>query len=169
MTIEIYVLSIVGIVFLGVLVDIIMPEGDMNKFIKGLFSIIALFVIVSPVQKIFNKDFDVDEIIYDKTAVQMDEDYLEATTKQMKNELEITLCVKLKDAGFDNVKVEISCDMSNNVFQIKKVILDISKMVINTNIPHINKYTEIKQVVTNYLNVEESDVIINEWKKRSKR
>lgn len=162
MTIEIYVLSIVGIVFLGVLVDIIMPEGDMNKFIKGLFSIIALFVIVSPVQKIFNKDFDVDEIIYDKTAVQMDEDYLEATTKQMKNELEITLCVKLKDAGFDNVKVEISCDMSNNVFQIKKVILDISKMVINTNIPHINKYTEIKQVVTNYLNVEESDVIINE-------
>ena len=162
MSVEIYILSIVGIVFLSVLVDIIMPDGDMSKFIKGVFSIVALFVIISPAQKFFNKDFDIDKIIYDQTAVQIDSDYIEATTKQMKNQLEITLSVKLKDAGFDNVGVEILCDMSNNVFQVEKVVLDISNMVINTNIPHINKYTEIKQVVIDYLNVEESDVIINE-------
>ena len=58
--------------------------------------------------------------------------------------------------------------MSNSGLEIKKVILDISKMVINTNLPHINKYTEIKNVVTDYLNVEESDVVINEWRKREK-
>ena len=52
--------------------------------------------------------------------------------------------------------------MSNYNFVIKKVMIDISNMVINANIPHINKYTEIKQVAVNYLNVEESDIVINE-------
>ena len=38
-----YVVSIIGIVFLGVLVDVIMPDGEMNKFIKGMFSLLAMF------------------------------------------------------------------------------------------------------------------------------
>ena len=42
------------------------------------------------------------------------------------------------------------------------MVFDISKMVINANMAHINKYTEIKGVITKNLNVEESDVIINE-------
>jgi hypothetical protein len=32
---------------------------------------------------------------------------------------------------------------------------------------HINKYVEIKNIVTEFLNVEESDVIINEWRKKA--
>ena len=46
-----YILSIVGIVFLGVLVDVIMPDGEMNKYVKGVFSIIALCVIINPLPK----------------------------------------------------------------------------------------------------------------------
>jgi hypothetical protein len=34
---------------------------------------------------------------------------------------------------------------------------------------HINKYTEIKGVITKNLNVEESDVIINEWRKKANK
>ena len=158
----VYILSIVGIVFLGVLIDIILPDGEINKFVKGAFSLIALLVIISPVQKLFNTNDNIDDVFYNQSAIKTDSDFLEATTKQLKSQLEITLKVKLKDAGFDNVSVEILCDMSENVFQIKKVIIDISKMVINANIPHINKYVEIKNVVIEYLNVEESDVIINE-------
>ena len=52
--------------------------------------------------------------------------------------------------------------MSNYNFQIKKVIIDISKMVINQNMVHINKYTEIMDIAKEYLNVEESDIVINE-------
>ena len=157
-----YILSIVGIVFLGVLVDLVLPDGQMNKFVKGSFALIALVVMVSPVQKLFNSNFNIEEIFYNQSVIQTDADFLEATTKQMQSELETKLKVKLKDAGFDNVEVEILCGLSNNVLEIEKVEIDISKMVINTNIVHINKYTEIKNVATNFLNVEESDVVINE-------
>ena len=148
-----YILSIVGVVFLGVLVDVIMPEGEMNKFIKGAFALVAVFVIVSPAVKLFNSDFDIENIFYNQTSIHTDSDFLDATTKQMQKELETVLKVKLQDAGFDNVQVEIVCDLSNNVLEIKKVYIDISKMVINTNMTHINKYTEIKNVATNMLNV----------------
>ena len=157
-----YILSIVGIVFLGVLVDLVLPDGQMNKFVKGSFALIALVVMVSPVQKLFNSNFNIEEIFYNQSVIQTDADFLEATTKQMQSELETKLKVKLKDAGFDNVEVEILCGLSNNVLEIEKVEIDISKMVINTNIVHINKYTEIKNVATEFLNVEESDVVINE-------
>lgn len=157
-----YVLSVVGVVFLGVLVDVIMPDGEMNKYVKGMFSLIALCVFLSPVQKIFNKDFSFDGLVYDSSAIQIDDDFVEATNKQIKQQLERSLEAKLCDAGFDNTKVEILCDLSNNKLQIKKVIVDISKMVINANMAHINKYTEIKGVITKNLNVEESDVVINE-------
>src|SRR5574344_47598 len=159
---SVYILSIVGIVFLGVLIDLIMPDGEMNKYIKGIFSLIALFVIISPVQKVFDKNFNIGDAFYDSTAVSIDSDFITATNKQVKNQLELTLKSKLTDAGFDNVSVEILCNLSNNQITIEKVIINISKMVINTNMAHINKYTEIKNVVTAYLAVKESDVVINE-------
>ena len=164
-----YILSIVGTVFLGVLVDIIMPDGEMNKYVKGVFAIIAMCVILSPVPKMIKNDFDIGDLFYDNSAVKVDTDFLEATNKQIKNQLQITLKTKLKDAGFDNVEVEILHDMSNYNFQIKKVIIDISQMVINQNMVHINKYTEITDITKEYLNVEESDIVINEWRKKARK
>ena len=164
-----YVLSVIGVVFLGVLVDVIMPDGEMNKYVKGMFSLIALCVLLSPVKKIFNKNYSFDSLVYDSSAIQIDYDFIESTNKQIKQQLERSLEAKLCDAGFDNTKVEILCDLSNNKLQIKKVVVDISKMVINANMAHINKYTEIKGVITKNLNVEESDVIINEWRKKANK
>lgn len=162
-----YILSIVGIVFLGVLVDVIMPEGEMNKYIKGMFGIIALFVIVSPVQKLFDKNFDINDV-FETNATTIDKDFLDATNKQIQIQLQNTLEANLENNGFSNIHVEIQYNMSSMSFEVEKVYLDISKMVINQNLVHINKYTEIKNIVTQFLNVEESDVVINEWRKKEK-
>lgn len=156
-----YILSIIGIVFVGVLIDVIMPDGEMNKYIKGMFGIIALFVIVSPIQKIFDNSFDLNEVFNSNASI-IDQDFIDATNKQIKVQLENTLKANLTNEGFSDVDVEIKYNLSGYQFEIQKVYLDISKMVINQNLAHINKYTEIKKIVTNFLNVEESDVVINE-------
>ena len=157
-----YILSVVGIVFLGVLVDVIMPEGVMNKYIKGMFGIVALFVIISPVAQLVNSDFNIKEVFYDSNATVVDKDFLEATNNQIKKQLEVTLETQLLNSGFENTDVEIECNLSAEQFTIKKVNIDISKMVINQNMVHINKYTEIKKIVTEFVDVKESDVVINE-------
>lgn len=164
-----YILSVVGIVFVGVLVDIIMPDGKMNNFVKGVFGLVVLLVIITPIQKVFNPNFSLENFFYDTTATTIDTDFIEATNKQIKNELENTLVAKLEKAGFSNCLVTIDCNLSANEMKIEKVYIDISKMVINANMVHINKYNEIKEVAKNYLNVEESDVVINEWRKKTKK
>lgn len=162
-----YILSVVGIVFLGVLVDVIMPEGSMNKYIKGMFGIVALFVIVNPIAGLVNSDVKLEDVFYNSSATVVDKDFIEATNKQIKKQIEATIQVKLSNAGFDNVVVEIDCNLSAEQFEIKKVFVDVSKMVINQNMVHINKYTEIKKVVTEFVDVKESDVVINEWRKQN--
>ena len=157
-----YVLSIVGIAFLGVLVDVIMPDGEMNKYVKGVFAIIAMCVIISPLPKLFGGEIDLTSSLYDSKASSVDVDFLIATQKQMEKELEISLKNRLKDEGFYEIEVDILTEMSNYNFQIKKVVIDIKNMVMSEENQHINKYVKIKEIAQNYLKLEESDVVINE-------
>ena len=48
-----WLLGIVGVVFCGLMIDVLSPNGKLMKLIKGVFGIITTFVIVSP---IFNLD-----------------------------------------------------------------------------------------------------------------
>lgn len=156
-----YVVSIVGIVFLGVLVDVILPDGEMNKFIKGMFALIAVFVIVSPIGKIINSGVNVDNLIETGETIQIDEDFLKATEKQYIVSVENRLKTRLIDSGFEGVNVKIYAYLSNNVLIIQKVKIDASNMVFTGQNEHINKYAEITKITVDLLNVEESDVFID--------
>lgn len=158
-----YVVSIVGIVFLGVLVDVILPDGEMNKFIKGMFALIAVFVIVSPIGKIINSGVNVDNLIETGETIQIDEDFLKATEKQYIVSVENRLKTRLIDSGFEGVNVKIYAYLSNNVLIIQKVKIDASNMVFTGQNEHINKYAEITKITVDLLNVEESDVFIDGW------
>ena len=53
-----YILSILGIVLAGVFIDIIVPAGAISKYIKGIYSIFVVAILVSPVVKFLNKNHD---------------------------------------------------------------------------------------------------------------
>ena len=161
-----YLLSIVGISFLGVLVEIILPNGTMNKFVKGIFGLFVIFSVVVPLSNLPNISSKLDSLVKNSESVRIDEDFLQATSKQVIIQKQNILEAKLTDAGFLNVDVEISYNLYNYEISIKSVTLNLKKLVINNKIPHINKYTEMKKVVVDYLNVKEEIVIFNEWTKR---
>lgn len=49
-----WILSIVGVIFAGVIIEIIIPEGKTNAFIKSIFAIVFMYIIMSPVINIIN-------------------------------------------------------------------------------------------------------------------
>lgn len=55
-----WILSVVGVIALGVLVDIILPSGKIAKYVKGAFSLIVVLVISSIVPLIADIDFQID-------------------------------------------------------------------------------------------------------------
>lgn len=64
-----WVIAIVGIVVLGVLLEIILPDGEVTKYIRGIFAIIVVVVIVTPITQILSGqkklEFDLDGYNFD--------------------------------------------------------------------------------------------------------
>ena len=53
----------VGVILLSVLTDVLLPEGQMNKYVKGIFSILLVFVIIAPIADFLNKDVKIEDIL----------------------------------------------------------------------------------------------------------
>ena len=62
-----YLLSISVIVFLTSIISLILPDGKMGKYVKSFFSILILLVIISPIFKF--DEFDFDEAALDNLSV----------------------------------------------------------------------------------------------------
>ena len=70
-----WILSIAGIICLSVVVELILPDGQMNRYIKGIFSFIVVLVILLPIPKLLNKNFNISDIL-DGSGIEADQDYL---------------------------------------------------------------------------------------------
>ena len=55
-----WILSIVGIVFTSTLAEIMLPEGETAKYIKGVISLVVIYVILLPIPKIKKKKIDIN-------------------------------------------------------------------------------------------------------------
>ena len=50
-----YILSVLGIVIAGVIIDVIIPAGSISVYIKSIYSIFVVAVIISPVINFLSK------------------------------------------------------------------------------------------------------------------
>ena len=115
-----WVLSIVGIVSIGVLLDIIIPEGEINKYIKGIFSIVTICVIIAPLPKIIDKNFDITDYFGTESSIAVDERFVEEVNGERVAE------TMLKSNGIDGVKVEIIV-RSYDTLDIESVKVSVDK------------------------------------------
>ena len=49
--------------------------------------------------------------------------------------------------------------MYENPMTIQKITIDLSNLVINEKVQHINKYTKIKEIVLKEMTIEEDDIV----------
>ena len=61
-----WLLSIVGVVSLGVLLEILLEDGETSKYIKGVFAIAVVLVIVAPLPAFFKKEWNFDSFFNGK-------------------------------------------------------------------------------------------------------
>lgn len=52
-----WIISITGVICLGILLDIVLPDGKTTKYIRGAFSLIVILVIVSPLPSLMKKEW----------------------------------------------------------------------------------------------------------------
>ena len=141
-----WILSIAGIVMLSTIVELILPAGVMNKYIKGIFAFIIMLVILSPIPKLLNQDIDISKF-FESETIKVDEEYIYQINLDKINKLQNDIKNDISSYGYKNVEVYITCDILDNTFMTKFVTIDLTRLVISENAEHTN-ILKIKQQIT---------------------
>lgn len=146
-----WLLGLVGITLLSVLVDILLPEGQTNKFIKGIFSILVVFTLITPIIKLKNADFDFSTI-FAQNQISVSESFLQ----------------KANDREVEKLGESLESELSKNGIKIEKLVLNVKDGNIN-NIENVSvkttqteKSETIKEIISNRLSIDESLIIVYE-------
>ena len=124
-----WLLNIVGIVFIGVILDVVLPNGKTNQFIKHVFSVFMLFVVVSPVSNWVSSAFNVEV-----GSGVTDSNFLYVTNLEKINALEKDVVSEIESGGISNVSVIINGNVFAEVLTIKSVYVDVSNAVSENNL-----------------------------------
>lgn len=101
-------MSVVGVICLGILLEIVLPEGQTAKYVKGAFSLLIVFVIASPLPALVKGDF---KFSYDASAYEVDGEYVNSTYAMLASNLSGHAEYALKCEGYvAEVKINMTED-----------------------------------------------------------
>ena len=154
-----YILSILGIIVAGVFIDIIVPAGAINKYIKGIYSIFVVAVLTIPVVKFLNKnhDFAIKYEEYNVNAELLDYIFTMRATS-----LETNIEKALADEGFSNVDIKFTFSINADELIYNSCNVNLINLVISADMQHINKYEFIKEMIQRNTNLTEQEIIFDE-------
>jgi stage III sporulation protein AF len=162
-------------------VEMILPDNSLKKYAKFVLGLILMTVIINPIIKIFDKNFDinvmsnnVERVIKAKESKSNMEEYkknnlnttLETFNFNLKKLSEEKLKEKFKDMDFET---KVKSDFNNNQVEIisvevwvkKKGIKKIKKVTVESfktekeDINESEKFKQIKDFLSKELNIQE--------------
>jgi len=155
-----WVISVVGVVLLGLIADVMLPEGEINKYIKSVFAIITIFVIVSPLPGLFNNfSQNTNDFFTANDEFFLNEDFLNEIIYEKQKEKQTLLQSVFEQNGIKNVGINIICDDKSVVFKIKSVQLDIKNMVIQSENKNINIKDKLMELVQTAIGIQANEVV----------
>lgn len=147
-----WILSIIGIVFVLLILDLILPSGSCKKIIQSVISIFFLFIFFSPLKSFISQttstEFNIDSGLY--TTINT------AKVQSIKDRI----LNELRSNGINDVNVDIVTNTANIDLDIKYVYVDVSNLSLSEGSQHINTNEVIKSVVIKISKIDEEQVII---------
>ncbi len=154
-----YILSVLGIVIIGVIIDIIIPSGSINKYIKSVYAIFVVAVLISPIINLINKNQGFN---FQYEDFEINSSLLNYINSQKANSIENDIKNRLKNEGYDNIDIIINYSQENNEFKLISCLINLQNVVISSDKQHINKYEFIREVVKEITNLADEVIIFNE-------
>ncbi len=149
-----WLLSVIGVVFLAVLLDFVYPNGKTNAFCKSIFGIFAMIMLIYPIVKIDTSSLSQTSLSY----ISLEEEIRKSKDEYYRLKLENTF----SNENIIGVSVEIDSKMKDNDYYISNVFVDISSMVLSQDYEHKNKYEVIEELILKTINVDKENIVIYE-------
>lgn len=145
-----WILSIAGIICTSVLIELVLPDGQMNKYIKSILSFIIVLVIIIPIPKLLKSQSDYSNIFNYENNIKVDENYLYQLNLDKMNALKGDIEADIIKHGYKNVEVFVNADIFDNLMSYQSINVDLTHLVISENAEH-NDITKIKKDITNII------------------
>ena len=149
-----WLLSVIGVVFLAVLLDFVYPNGKTNAFCNSIFGIFAMIMLIYPLVKI-----DISSLSQTSMSfISLEEEIRKSKDEYYRLKLENTF----SNENIIGVSVEIDSKMKDNDYYISNVFVDIGSIVLSQDLEHKNKYEVIEELILKTINVDKENIIIYE-------
>ena len=148
-----WLFSIAGIVIIGALVDVLLTDSPMSKFIRGIFGFFVLLVIIAPLPGLID-----DGVRAVGGDIELNSELMQTINKQTAAAFQRNTENALSTAGFRNVIVTIEHDQNAMSFVIIRVFVNAFDVVLTNNVQAINIERDITRIVMAVTNVDEGRI-----------
>lgn len=121
-----WLLKITGVIALSALSSLLIPNGQTKKYVKGIFALITLFVLVSPLPKLLKSDFSGFPNTFDTaTELEIDETFLYGVATNAYKTQERNIEKFLKEKGIEaKVKFVVKSETSSEIDYVNVILSD---------------------------------------------
>lgn len=121
-----WLLKITGVIALSTLSSLLIPNGQTKKYVKGIFALITLFVLVSPLPKLLKSDFSGFPNAFDTVSeLEIDETFLYGVATNAYKTQERNIEKFLKEKGIEaKVKFVVKSETSSEIDYVNVILSD---------------------------------------------
>lgn len=121
-----WLLKITGVIALSALSSLLIPNGQTKKYVKGIFALITLFVLVSPLPKLLKSDFSGFSNAFDTASeLEIDETFLYGVATNAYKTQERNIEKFLKEKGIEaKVKFVVKSETSSEIDYVNVILSD---------------------------------------------
>lgn len=157
-----WIISVCALAIITTIILIILPQGKLGQYIKNIFSLLLVIVIIQPIVKINFDTLSYDFFNYD-IEVELQDNYLTYVTNSRVENLELKCENIILNLGVKGASVDIQANIKDFDFKkIDKVLINLEKAEIINDNSHIDIIEQIISNVSEYLSVEKKLVVVYE-------
>lgn len=146
-----WLLSIAGIVVIGALIEVLLTDSSIHKFVRSIYAFFVLLVIAQPLPAFFR---DTVESVRTGGAIELNTELIEKINSQTAAAFERNAMNTLSTAGFDGVIITIDVATNTN-FKINAVYVNALDVSFRNSGTDINIEQEVIKIVKLVCNVSE--------------
>ena len=157
-----WLLSVTAAVLLSVLLELLLSEGKIKKYVTGVLSLVIICVVFLPVIKFVKNDFSLSDILpqTETNVIIVDVNALAAIDGMKKQEAERQVETELSSVGIKDAEVNIYTYDDGETTRISYITVNLQASVITGYEENIILTEKIKETVCEILTVSEDKVII---------
>lgn len=157
-----WLLSVTAVILMSVLLELILSEGKIKKYIQGILRLALVVAIILPLIRLVKTDFSFD-FVFDEDANEsiVDDSFLSRIHSYRYAEAEKKIVAELKSNGISNALVDIVIYYApSGSAEVDYVSVDITQSVITVERENIILTEMIKNTVKSVVDVSEDRIVI---------